>query len=154
MADDVFASLDADQQRALREAAAAAVPAALAASRGEDAEAGPVLCRKGLAFVDASPADLAELRAKVEPVYATISADATDKAHLDAISSLKKTHAIAAEAPVCADEPQAVVADAPLPDGRYEVEITETTGSRPASPRRRPPGRRRACSPWSSTPTS
>ncbi len=84
---EVFESLAPDQQSLLREAAVAAIPTALAAARAEDAEAAPVLCRRGLNFASASESDVAELRSALEPVYAELAKDPETKAAIDAIAS-------------------------------------------------------------------
>ena len=79
MGKDVFDSLTAEQQALLRDAAAAAIPEALAASRAEDDEAAPELCRRGMTFAIASESELAELRSALEPVYAELTADPETK---------------------------------------------------------------------------
>ena len=87
MNNDAVESLAPDQQSLLREAAVAAIPTALAAARAEDAEAAPVLCRRGLNFASASESDVAELRSALEPVYAELAKDPETKAAIDAIAS-------------------------------------------------------------------
>ena len=104
MGKDAFESLTPEQQSALREAADAAIPEALAASRAEDEDAVPMLCQRGMTFAVASEADLAELRAALEPVYADLKTDPETKSHIDAITSLKDEVAASAEAPSCAPE--------------------------------------------------
>ena len=79
MGKEAFESLTDEQQSALRDAAAAAIPEALAASRAEDEEAAPMLCRRGLTFAAASESDLAELRTALEPVYAELTSDPETK---------------------------------------------------------------------------
>ena len=86
---EVFASLTTEQQSALREAVAAAMPEALAASRAEDEEAMPILCRRGLTFAAASESDLSQLRAALKPVYADLTNDPDTSGYIAAITDLK-----------------------------------------------------------------
>ena len=95
---EVFASLTPEQQSALRDAVSAALPEALAASRAEDEEAAPILCRRGMTFAAASESDLAELRTALEPVYADLTND-PDTKYIAAITDLKTEIAASAEAP-------------------------------------------------------
>jgi TRAP-type C4-dicarboxylate transport system substrate-binding protein len=121
---EVFASLTPKQQAVLREAATAAVPEALAASRAEDEEAKSELCRRGVTFALASESELAELRTALEPVYAELAADPETKSHIEAITSLKTEIAASAEAPACtATEPPATASA--IPDGTYETTLTK-----------------------------
>jgi TRAP-type C4-dicarboxylate transport system substrate-binding protein len=125
MGKEVLETLTAEQQVALREAATAALPVAMAASRGEDAEAVPVLCRRGMTFAVASESDLAELRTALQPVYAELEQDTDTKAAIDEITGLKTEVAASAEAPACeAAEPPSNAAPA-IPDGTYETTLTE-----------------------------
>ena len=121
---DVFQSLSPQQEAVLREAAAAAVPGALAAARAEDDEAANVLCGRGVTFAVASESELAELRTALEPVYAELAADPETKSHIEAITSLKTEIAASAEAPACtATEPSATASA--IPDGTYETTLTK-----------------------------
>jgi TRAP-type C4-dicarboxylate transport system substrate-binding protein len=124
MGKEVFESLTPKQQAVLREAAVAAVPEALAASRAEDEEARSELCRRGLAFAVASESELAELRRALEPVYAELSADPETKSNIDAITNLKTETAASAEAPACTSTEPATTAS-PIPDGTYETTLTK-----------------------------
>jgi TRAP-type C4-dicarboxylate transport system substrate-binding protein len=118
-----FESLSPEQQDVLREAATAAVPGALAASRAEDDEARNELCRRGLAFALASESDLGALRSALEPVYAELTADPETKSHIEAITNLKTEIAASAEAPVCTSTEPPTTAS-PIPDGTYETTVT------------------------------
>jgi TRAP-type C4-dicarboxylate transport system substrate-binding protein len=124
MGKEVSETLTAEQQAALREAAKAALPAAMAASRGEDAEAVPVLCRRGMTIAVASERDLAELRGALEPVYAELEQDPDTKATIDEITALKTEVAVSAEAPVCETAEPASNAAPAIPQGTYETTIT------------------------------
>jgi TRAP-type C4-dicarboxylate transport system substrate-binding protein len=124
MGEDVYESLSRAQQSAVREAATGAIPEALAASRAEDEEAAPILCRRGMTFAFASGSDLAALRAAFEPVYSELETNPGTKAYLDAISSLKKGLGAPAEAPECTSESQPELSAATIPGGTYETTIT------------------------------
>ena len=122
MGKEAFASLADEQQSTLRDAAAAAIPKALEASRAEDEEATALLCKRGMTFAAASESDLAELRTALEPVYAELAADKESKSYIDAITSLKTEIAASAEAPACTStEPT----PSPIADGTYETTVTE-----------------------------
>ena len=81
--------LSPEHRAALREAATAAVPAALAAARADDEEAALSLCGQGATFAVASDTELTELRRTLEPLYADLRSDPDTKAALDTITSLK-----------------------------------------------------------------
>jgi TRAP-type C4-dicarboxylate transport system substrate-binding protein len=121
---EAFESLTPKHQGVLREAAAAAVPEALAAARAEDEEAALQLCRRGLAFALASESELAELRAALEPVYAELTADPETKSDIEVITNVKTEIAASAEAPVCTSTDPPATAS-PIPDGTYETTVTE-----------------------------
>ena len=124
MGKEAFESLTDEQQSALRDAAAAAIPEALAAARADDEEATGILCRRGLTFAAASESDLSELRGALEPVYAELSSDEDTSAYVAAIEDLKTEIAASAEAPVC-DSADAKPASSAFPEGTYESTITE-----------------------------
>ena len=125
MGEAAFESLTPDQQSVLREAATAAIPGALAAARAEDAEAVPVLCRRGLNFAVASENDVAELRSALEPVYAEIASEPQTKLHIDAVTKLKTQIAASVEAAACETAEPASEAASPIPDGTYEMTMTK-----------------------------
>ena len=125
MGKSAFDSLTTQQQSILRDAAEAAIPASLAASRAEDDEVAPVLCRRGMTFAVASAGDLAELRKALEPVYAELAADPETKSAIEAITGLKTELAASAEAPACETAPPASGEASPIPDGRYETTVTQ-----------------------------
>jgi TRAP-type transport system periplasmic protein len=88
----IFRSLSSAQREALREAAAAAVPEAMAASKNEDATAAHGLCERGkLTFVDLSSSQLTGLRRAVAPVYRRLERDPTTRQAIRAIEALKRT---------------------------------------------------------------
>jgi hypothetical protein len=114
---DLFATLSPEQQAALRDAGAAAVDEALAITTADEADSAATLCRRGLTFTTASGEDLAALRTAVEPVYASLAADAATKAHLDEIAALKQQVAAAADTSPC-DASSSTAAAATIPDDR------------------------------------
>ncbi len=122
MGNEAHDSLTEEQQSVLRDAAEAAIPQALEASRGEDEEAVAKLCRRGMSFATASASDLAELRAAFEPVHAQLTSDPETRSYVDAIESIKQEIAASAEAPSCAPA-QGVSASAGIPEGIYETTV-------------------------------
>ena len=124
MGNDVYDSLTDEQQAALRDAAASAIPKSLEASRAEDEDAVAILCKRGLTFRTASDADIAQLRAAFERVYADLGSNPETKAYLDAITGLKEEVAASAEAPGCAASDSGGSVSAGIPEGTYEATIT------------------------------
>jgi TRAP-type C4-dicarboxylate transport system substrate-binding protein len=85
-----FQSLKPEQQAALRNAAAAAIPVGVFASRREDAFSAGVLCRRGLRFVDETPKRLAALRLAVAPVYRRLERVPRTRRWIAEIEALKQ----------------------------------------------------------------
>ena len=126
MGEEVFESLTDEQQSALREAAAAAMPEALAAERAADDEAAPIICRRGMSFVDrVGGRPLRASRTALEPVYAELTETMETKSYIDAITSLKAEIAASAEAPVCDSESGEPASAGAFPEGMYESTVTE-----------------------------
>ena len=121
---EIAESLTPKQQETLRDAAAAAIPGALAAARGEDDEAALELCRRGVTFAVASEHQLAELRRALESVYADLMADPDTEADIEAITHLKTEIAASAETPTCTSTEPPTTAS-PIPDGTYETTLTK-----------------------------
>jgi TRAP-type C4-dicarboxylate transport system substrate-binding protein len=113
-----WAKLSATQRDTLRKAAAATVQPAIDASRQEDQQAVPGLCKRGTRLPAALPHQLAQLRAAVGPVYATLRRDASTNKWLDQIQALKQHLDVAPETVSCAG-----IGGAPQPatpiDGTY-----------------------------------
>jgi TRAP-type C4-dicarboxylate transport system substrate-binding protein len=87
----VFRKLSGPQREVLREAAVAAVPEAMAASKHEDAGAAHALCQRGkLAFVDLSASQLDDLRQAVAPVYRRLERDSTTRRWIRTIEALSR----------------------------------------------------------------
>jgi TRAP-type transport system periplasmic protein len=121
MGADAFESLAPQQQDALREAAAEAIPTALEDSRAEDDLAVPLLCSGGMTLAAATDSDLAEFRSTLEPVYDELNADPATMAHIEAIQGLKDALDAAPEAPECA---AGEAAGATFPQGMFESAVT------------------------------
>ena len=126
MGADTFEGLAVSQQNALQQAAADAIPGALDASRAEDEEALPALCREGMKLIKASDEALADLRTAFRPIYAELNADPATHAHLTAIEELKASLARSPEAPSC---PKGEAVGSPtgvgFPQGTFETTISK-----------------------------
>ena len=126
MGADAFEGLAVSQQNALQQAAADAIPAALDASRAEDEDALPALCREGMQLIKASDEALADLRTAFRPIYAELNADPATHAHLAAIEELKASLARSPDAPSC---PKGEAVGSPtgvgFPQGTFETTITK-----------------------------
>jgi TRAP-type C4-dicarboxylate transport system substrate-binding protein len=88
----VFAALHSSQQDALREAVKRAIPTMLSAAEGAQEASTAVLCDRGLTLAVASQADLAELRAAVAPVLASIGRDSITRSALLRIDDLRRQY--------------------------------------------------------------
>jgi TRAP-type C4-dicarboxylate transport system substrate-binding protein len=123
--------LTAAQRQALRQAAVAALPGSMRAVRGGEQEAAQVLCRAGGLIVQtATAADLAALRAAVEPVYARLEQNPATLSAIRAISAA--VGGVAPEAPPsCARYMPSPAGTAQL-DGVYTMDTK--FGDDPADP--------------------
>jgi TRAP-type C4-dicarboxylate transport system substrate-binding protein len=121
----VLAQLTPGQRKVLREAGREALGPAIERLRGEDAEEASVLCRRDrLALVEATPSQLAALRAAVRPVYAKLEQNPKTRSLISEIETLKQ-HSSEAEATTlrCAGASPRTVAATPL-DGTWEMTLT------------------------------
>ena len=125
MGNEAYDSLTKEQQSVLRDAADAAIPKALEASRAEDEEAVATLCRRGMSFATASESDLAALRTALGPLYAQLTSDPETRSFVDAIASLKEEIAVSAESHSCASgsSPSRSAAGG-ISEGTYEATIS------------------------------
>jgi TRAP-type C4-dicarboxylate transport system substrate-binding protein len=98
-----FASLTAGQQSDLLRAAAKAQAAKI--YLGNDTGYLRDLCRRGTRVVIASPADMAGLRAAVQPVYRTLEANPTTKAFIEQIISIRHAMGNAPDVLICPSAP-------------------------------------------------
>jgi TRAP-type C4-dicarboxylate transport system substrate-binding protein len=125
----VYESLTASQQDALRQAAASVIARQLRFRQDEERRDRQVLCQRGLRFVRASTQELAALRRAVQPVYDRLERDAETRSMVQQILTMKhKTRAAATpHAPVCspsdAAAAQANQQETPL-DGVYRTSFT------------------------------
>jgi TRAP-type C4-dicarboxylate transport system substrate-binding protein len=129
----VMRSLTARQRTALREAVRSSMSTALRESRSEDADAVPQLCRAGMTFPVASPADLQQLRDAVEPVYDALRASPQVGAVLNHIQAAKTRLGAPADSLSCpADQATGGTGSSSpdIPDGTYEVTLTDEEASR------------------------
>ena len=126
MGEEAFEGLAVSQQNALQQAAADAIPAALDASRAEDEEAVPALCREGMKLIKASEGALADLQTAVRPVYAELNANPATQAHLTTMQELKSSLDRSPEAPSC---PKGEAVSSPtgvgFPQGTFETTLTQ-----------------------------
>ncbi|MFL5914983.1 MAG: TRAP transporter substrate-binding protein [Gaiellaceae bacterium] len=119
----VLRSLSDEQRRTLHEAAAAAVPDAMAASRQEDADAVRSLCaRHHVALVNLTPSQLTRLAVAVKPVYRRLLRDPATRRAIRMIRALRSAMP---PAPTigCAPEPTATAAAASPIDGSWRMAV-------------------------------
>ena len=115
---DAMGKLTADQRDVLRRAAARSVLTASNAQQADEQEATGALCRRGaLRFVDAGPADIAQLRAAGNRVRDWLSDDSATRGYLADIDGLRDHATVAASTeivPSCDGiAPEAVTVAAP-----------------------------------------
>ncbi len=135
MNEAAFAALEPVQRRVLREAVRHALRKALAATRSRERDAVAVLCRRGLSFVVATPADISTLREALAPVYRELERDDQTRAFIARIAKLRQATSVAAETlPSCSTGERS--ASAAIPDGVY----TNTTTADDARRARIPAG--------------
>jgi len=88
---EVLAKLTSEQREILRKAARQALAPAIVRLRTEDSNEAGVLCRRDhLAFVEATPSQLAGLRAAVRPVYANLEQNPETRALITRIREMKR----------------------------------------------------------------
>src|SRR6478672_4167692 len=137
-----LAGLSEQNRTFLQQAAQATIDVKTASERALEEEGIGVACRTGaIAFDVASPAQIAALRAKVEPVYQWLREDATTAGFLDRIQRLSDTVPVdqayqapidctaavqnQAPTPAAAATPSVTAPQAPTPvDGTYTVTVT------------------------------
>jgi hypothetical protein len=135
-----FDALSTPQRTALRDAARAALPATLARQQADEKEGAANLCRRGVKFVTAGDADLAELRRTVQPVYDRLERHAPTGAAIKQIQSMRSEAARPPDAPTCTSsgEPQGAAGKVTPIDGRYHVHTTAKELLAAGSPDARP----------------
>ena len=86
----LFDSLTSEQQTLLKRAVAEAVPGAIAAERARDRKSAAKLCRRRVAFVNASEDELAALRRAVQPVYERLEREPETKRFIARIEAMRR----------------------------------------------------------------
>ena len=125
-----FAALTPDQQTWLRDAVGSSMDKMTMRAQTLDRESLGNACRNGAQFVNASPSDLAELRAAVEPVYSSLREDPATSRAIDAIDALRNSDGLSLACPSTASASGTPTASAMGPvttpvDGTWTVCITE-----------------------------
>ena len=118
MGKSAWTKLSSTQRDTLRTAAGAAQLPSIDASRQEDQQALPVLCRSGMTLPTARPQQLAALRTALDPVYATLRRNASTGKWLDQIQALKDKLQADPETASCAGIDGASQKATPI-DGTY-----------------------------------
>jgi TRAP-type transport system periplasmic protein len=137
MNEAAFAALEPAQRDVLREALGNVLPETSAAIRAREQTAAAALCRRGLSFVLATPADISTLREALAPVYRELERDDQTRAFIARIAKLRQATSVAAETlPSCSTGESS--ASAAIPDGVY----TNTTTADDALRARIPAGDR------------
>lgn len=122
---DTYASLDAEQQAALRDAGSAAVDAVIESNIAGQDEALQLLCAAGLEFVTMSGDDLANIRTALEPIYADLTADPEVAAYVEEVEQLKADLGVGPDSVTCPATTSRPGDDEPLPEGLYRTrEVT------------------------------
>lgn len=119
-APDAWKQLSAGQQETLRDAVKVTQSAALDASRSEDTDVVPDLCKAGITLSSSTPAQLAQFETAFQPVYEQIAAaSAKSKAWLEQIRALKAESATPPDTVTCDGVDDAPQPGGVLPDGTY-----------------------------------
>jgi TRAP-type C4-dicarboxylate transport system substrate-binding protein len=119
----VLAKLTSEQREILRQAAPEMLPSAIARLRAEDSAEAGVLCRRDhLAFVEATPSQLARLRAAVRPVYARLEQDPKTRSIIGSIRAIKRRSSSLEPAPRCTRSLPRHTAATPL-DGTWVMSV-------------------------------
>jgi TRAP-type C4-dicarboxylate transport system substrate-binding protein len=120
-----YDALSADQQQGLRGAAAASFVTYVTAANGYAAELHGVACNAGLDMPIVGAAELAELRAAVEPVYRELEKDQRTKDVIAAIRALRAGDAPPQRLPTCPDTPAPEQAETSPIDGVWMTSFTK-----------------------------
>jgi TRAP-type C4-dicarboxylate transport system substrate-binding protein len=118
---EVLARLTPEQREILRQAGRATLVPAIERLREEDRNEAALLCRRDhLAFVEATPSQLAGLRAAVRPVYAELERNPKTRALITAIRAMKRRSPPRGPALRCSRSLSRQTAATPL-DGTWEM---------------------------------
>jgi TRAP-type C4-dicarboxylate transport system substrate-binding protein len=101
MSKPAFAALEGAQRRVLTAAASSALPAMIAFQRGDENFSAGNLCRRGLKFLTATDADLADLRRALQPVYDRLAREPQTRSAIEQIRRMRTGAAAIADAPAC-----------------------------------------------------
>lgn len=121
-----LAALDDRQRRALQEAARAALVPTLELHQQREAETAASLCRRGVTFATASPADLAALERAVRPVYERLDRDPHVKAAIERIRALRTEVDSPPSAPTCSHAQSEPEGERTPIDGVYLLSATRS----------------------------
>jgi TRAP-type transport system periplasmic protein len=117
-----WAALTPPERRILRQAVTGDLTAETQVVRANERSDTAILCRRGLRFLTASPADLAALRRAVQPVYAQLERDPQTRRYIRQIEVIRE--GISPEpAPGCAQTPELAGETGPL-DGVWQFTST------------------------------
>ena len=121
-----FGLLTASERGVLLRAAARARSAGI--YQGNDAASVADLCRRGIKVVSASPADLAGLRAAVQPVYRILESDPSTKAYISQITAMRPAAGGSSGAVACpaAAATGGIVSSAAMLQGTWQVTYTQS----------------------------
>ena len=129
MNEAAFKALEPVQRDVLREALGNVVPETLTAIRAREQTAAAVLCRRGLSFVVATPADMSKLRDALVPVYRELEQDDQTRSFIARIRQLRHATPDSAEMlPSCStgESPSS----AAIPNGVYTNTTTAADARR------------------------
>jgi TRAP-type C4-dicarboxylate transport system substrate-binding protein len=122
---DMFESLDASQQAALRNAGPSIVDDIITARVSGQAELVEELCDLGFEFVTATDEALADVRTALEPVYDDLTADPEVAAYVEEVEQLKAELGVGPDSVTCPATASIPGDDEPLPEGLYRTrEVT------------------------------
>jgi TRAP-type C4-dicarboxylate transport system substrate-binding protein len=122
----VFGSLTPGERGVLFRAAAKARSAAI--YQGNDLASAADLCHRGIKIVSASPADLAGLRAAVQPVYRTLDANPSTKAFIKQIAAMRQAAGDAPSTVTCSAAPASgeISGAAAMLQGTWQATYTQS----------------------------
>ena len=120
-----WAALTPWQRRILHQAVTDDLPAEMQAVRDNEQTDSAILCRRGLHFLTAPPADLAALHRAVQPVYRQLERDPTTRRYVQQIEAMGKGIS-PPPAPGCAHTPRPAGRAGPL-DGVWQFTDTPAT---------------------------
>jgi len=129
MNEGAFTALEPVQRDVLREALRNVLPETLTAIRSREQTAAAVLCRRGLSFVVATPADMSKLRDALAPVYRELEQDDQTRSFIARIRQLRQATSDSAETlPSCSTGESS--ASAAIPNGVYTNTTTAADARR------------------------